>query len=251
MNIAGDAGKYASDFSFVPKYGESVTDLLDMPAGSRVLDLGCGNGALTATLRERGYDAFGLDASPELLDEARRDHPEIRFIHGDAASFTLPEPADGVFSNAVFHWIGGKRQPAMLRCIRDALRPGGQLVFEMGGHGNNDLIHASLRRSFEKWGFSYEIPFFFPTVGEYAALLEWAGFRVVFAVLFERPTPLSGESGLADWIRMFVKTPFTQVPEGKREAVISAAVEALRYELYKDGVWTADYVRLRMKTVRP
>ncbi len=250
MNIAWDAGKYASDFSFVPKYGEGVADLLDLPAGSRVLDLGCGNGVLTAALRERGYDAFGLDASPELLDAARRDHPDIRFIHGDAACFALPEPVDGVFSNAVFHWIGGERQPVMLRCIRDALRPGGRLVFEMGGRGNNRLIHASLRRSFEKRGVSYEIPFYFPTVGEYAALLEEAGFRVVFAALFERPTPLAGEDGMAEWIRMFVKTPFARVPEGEREAVISEAAEALRSELYRDSVWTADYVRLRMKAVR-
>lgn len=80
MNIQWDAEKYTSDFSFVHRYGNSVTELIDAPSNSTVLDLGCGNGALSKVLQEKGFQVIGLDASKELLDIARKNNPEIRFI---------------------------------------------------------------------------------------------------------------------------------------------------------------------------
>lgn len=59
MNIFWDAEKYKKDFSFVPQYGEAVMDLLDAAPGFRVVDLGCGNGALTEQLAACGYDVTG------------------------------------------------------------------------------------------------------------------------------------------------------------------------------------------------
>lgn len=250
MNIRWDADKYSSDFSFVHRYGSGVLELIDGGVGMSALDLGCGNGALTKALCERGFAAKGLDASEELLALARRSYPEIEFLCGDATDFALPEPVDVVFSNAVFHWIDREKQPDMLRCVHDALRPGGQFVFEFGGHGNNAKIHAALVAAFAARGLRYEMPFYFPTVGEYAALLERAGFLVRFAALFDRPTELKGPDGLRDWIHMFVKRPFEDVPEREREEIIESAVNALRGELFANGKWYADYVRLRMKAVR-
>lgn len=251
MNIQWDADRYASNFSFVPRYGSSALELLDIAPGSSVLDLGCGNGALTEALREKGFAAIGLDASTELLEVARRDHPDIEFLPGDATDFALPEPVDAVFSNAVFHWIDAERQPDMLRCVHDALKPGGQFVFEFGGHGNNRRIHATLANAFARRGYTYEMPFYFPTVGEYANLLEAAGFRVAFAALFDRPTELVGPDGLKEWIRMFVKTPFAIISsEAEREAILDQVADDLRSELCVNGKWYADYVRLRMKALR-
>ena len=103
MNVTWDARGYERDFSFVPSYGEGVIDLIDVRPGETCLDLGCGNGALTAALRDRGLDAFGMDASPEMLALARENHPDLRFVEGDATSFTLERPVDVVFSNAVLH----------------------------------------------------------------------------------------------------------------------------------------------------
>ena len=74
MNIFWDAEKYKKDFSFVPQYGEAVMDLLDAAPGSRVIDLGCGNGALTEQLAARGYDVTGVDASAEMLELARENN---------------------------------------------------------------------------------------------------------------------------------------------------------------------------------
>ncbi len=251
MNITWNADKYTSDFSFVHQYGNSVTELIDAKEGSTVLDLGCGNGALSEILRDKGYIVTGMDDSKDLLAVAEKNFPNIPFIRADATDFSLPEPVDVVFSNAVFHWIDKERQPEMLRCVYNALKERGQFVFEFGGHGNNFMIHEALAESFRRHGYAYKMPFYFPTVGEYSALLENAGFQVTFAALFDRPTKLRGENGLKEWIEMFVQTPFDAVEkESERECIKDEAVDRLRNSLYQNGDWYADYVRIRMKAIR-
>ena len=245
-----DADAYTRKFSFVPEYGAALLDLIGKPPGSRCLDLGCGAGALSAELHGRGFVVTGLDASPELLAKARTACPEVRFLEADAGAFTLPEPVDVVFSNAVLHWIAAERQPAVLDCVFRALAPGGEFVFEFGGRGNNARIHEALAASFAARGLPYANPFYFPSIGEYAPLVEAAGFRLEYAALFERPTVLQGPDGMSDWMAMFIRRPFAGLDAAVRTALIADAVSRLRGELFHDGTWRADYVRLRGKAVK-
>ena len=250
MNIKWDADKYTKDFSFVHQYGNDVAELIDCEKGSVLIDLGCGNGALTKALQEKGFRVTGMDSSEELLETARGRYPDIPFIQADATDFSVKEAVDAVFSNAVFHWIDREKQADMLACVHRALKEKGQFVFEFGGYGNNTLIHSALEEVFSEHGYGYRMPFYFPTIGEYAALVEQAGFKVRYAVLFDRPTELKGSDGLKEWIHMFVKTPFATVDDVKREEIICQAVERLRNTLYQEGRWYADYVRIRMKAVK-
>lgn len=251
VNIRWDAEGYERDFSFVPAYGQGVLELVDARPGARCLDLGCGNGALTEELRRRGWDAFGMDASAEMLELARERRLGLRFIEGDATDFSLDEPVDVVFSNAVLHWIDRAQHPEALACVARSLVPGGQFVFECGGHGCCARIHEALARAFAARGLAYEVPFWFPTVGEYAPLVEAAGMRVTFAALFDRPTELVGPDGMADWIRMFVRRPFEGLDaDVARSLVDDAVAELAGTDLLRDGAWHADYVRLRMRAVK-
>ena len=251
MNIKWDANKYSSDFSFVHQYGNSLMDLIDGNNCGTVLDLGCGNGALSKVMHDKGYDVTGIDASKELLDIAKKNYPDIQFIEADATNFSLKEPVDIVFSNAVFHWINREYQQDMLKCVYEVLKENGQFVFEFGGYGNNQLIHRALGEIFSKYKYTYEMPFYFPTISEYATLLENAGFRVTYATLFDRPTELKGANGLKDWINMFVKTPFSVINnEDEKRMIIDKTISNLQEILYIDGKWYADYVRIRMKAIR-
>ena len=251
MNINWDADKYTSDFSFVHQYGNGVMELIDANRNSTILDLGCGNGALSKVLQDKGYIVKGIDASKELLDIARKNYPDIEFIQADATSFSLQEPVDVVFSNAVFHWIDRDRQPDMLKSVYNALKEDGQFVFEFGGYGNNQLIHGALTQIFSEYKYNYNMPFYFPTISEYTTLLENTGFRVRYAALFDRPTELKGENGLKDWINMFIKTPFSVIDnEDEKEIIIDKAVAYLRNIMHKDGKWYADYVRIRIKAIK-
>lgn len=249
-NIEWDTQTYAKHFTYVADYGRALVDMIDGNAGMTCLDLGCGTGRLTAQLKDAGFDVVGMDDSGQQVRKAREDYPDIRFFKGDACGFALEEPRDVVFSNAVFHWIDKERQSDMLRCVYRALKSGGQFVFEMGGKGNNVLIHDSLRRAFERRGLQYRVPFYFPSIGEYASLLEEAGFLVRTALLFDRKTKLDGEDGLYGWIKMFVRKPFEGIGTAESEAIIREAVEEARPRLCEAGVWYADYVRLRCKAVK-
>ncbi len=126
----------------------------------------------------------------------------------------------------------------------------GDYIFEFGGHGNNARIHGALARAFEERGRIYRMPFYFPTVGEYASLLERGGFLVRTALLLDRPTKLKGSDGLYGWIRMFVKAPFEGMPADLEEEIIRSAVAELKGTLYYGESWYADYVRLRCKAVK-
>lgn len=252
MNIEWDAKGYDKNFGFVPGYGAAVADLLEAVPGASCLDLGCGNGTLTAELAARGLDVTGMDASPQMLALARANHPDLRFVEGDATSFSLERPVDAVFSNAVLHWIDAKKQSAALAHVAAALVPGGEFVFEMGGHACGARTHKALSGVFAAHGLTYKMPFFFPTVGEYAPLVEAAGLRVTYAALFDRPTALAGPDGMADWIHMFVRRPFEGVEPELAEQIITEAVDTLREDpvLWHDGTWYADYTRLRMRAVK-
>lgn len=144
MNIDWNADKYSKEFSFVSQYGSGVMDLLDIKKGMHVLDLGCGNGILTKQLADKGTVALGMDDSEEMLEKARKSYPKITFVKGNATDFSVDHPFDAVFSNAVFHWIDRNKQLEMLKCVNQALKPGGKFVFEFGGHGNCQQIHQAM-----------------------------------------------------------------------------------------------------------
>lgn len=252
MNIQWDAENYVQHFDFVPQYGESVLDLLSVEPGMIVLDLGCGSGKLTRQLADRGAAVIGMDASEDMLRIAGKTYPELCFVRGDAAHFSLKEPVDAIFSNAVLHWVDAEHQDMMFDCIANALKPMGKLVFEMGGKGCGETVHRALETVFAAHGYTYRRPHYFPTIGEYAPLLESHGLRVQYAFLFDRDTRVEGDDGVGSWIRMFLRNPFRweNISEEESEEIIREAVELVRPALLREDGWHVDYVRLRMVAVK-
>lgn len=243
-----NSDNYTDNFQFVYKYGEGVVDLLTVADDSFVLDLGCGNGAITQKLSEKGFRVLGIDASASMLEKARQLHPDLDFRLEDACEFTLEERADAVFSNAVFHWIDDHDR--LVRNISLNIKTGGQLVFEFGGKGCADTVHNALEKVFADRGFEYVNRFNFRSIGEFAPILEKYGFKVEYASLYDRPTEQIGENGLANWINMFVGSAFEGVGSRMREEIISQTEELCRPKLYKNGKWYVDYVRIQMKAVK-
>jgi trans-aconitate methyltransferase len=237
MNQNWDAGRYQARHAYVFAYGESLIDLLEPRAGERILDLGCGSGQLTAKIAGSGAEVFGIDHSKEMIAEARRNFPKLRFEVADAANFTVDSPVDAVFSNAALHWV--KNADGVAKSLAGALRPGGRFVAEMGGKGNVQVIINAVR---EVAG-PVEIPWYFPSVGEYASLLERHGFEVTFAALFDRPTRVEGEDGLEDWLTMFARP---MIDSDRALEIRRGVAKRLRPKMFRDGAWTLDYRRLQV-----
>jgi trans-aconitate methyltransferase len=243
-----DAAKYEGGFRFVTAGGEPLLDLLAPHGGERIVDLGCGTGELTARIAATGAEVTGLDADPAMIRRARERFPALSFVEADAQTRTLPGPVDAVFSNAALHWM---RRPAeVIARVAAALRPGGRFVAELGGHGNVAAVQRALESARASLGLPpVETPWFFPSVGRYAGLLEAAGLEPRAMWLFDRPSPL-GDEGLAGWIHMF-GTPFlVDLAPAQVQPLIDAACAHARAALHRDAQWVADYRRLRFIAVR-
>ncbi|MFC7140843.1 methyltransferase domain-containing protein [Halosimplex aquaticum] len=254
-----DPDAYDRDTGFVHEYGGSVVDLLDPDPGERVLDLGCGTGHLTAEIADavgESGSAVGVDQSPEMVEQARETYPDLRFEVADARTYSPDERFDAVFSNAALHWIPEADQPAVAERVRESLAPGGRFVGEMGGVGNVATVVDATVAELRERGYDAANPWHFPTVGEHAAVLESAGFEVRLARLFDRPTELEGGAdGLARWLDVFGDSLFAALDDGEKADVVSAVEARVRDDLFDpnagdDGVWTADYRRLRFVAVR-
>lgn len=240
-----DAGLYDQKHSFVWRYGASLLDLLAPRPGERILDLGCGTGHLTAQIAEMEAEVLGIDHSPAMIEQARTSYPNLRFEVADARDFAVEKPSDAIFSNAVLHWI--KEPERVVDCVRSALKPGGRFVAEFGGRGNVQAIIAALTEAAVAFGMgAWEPPWYFPSLGDYAALLGRHGLEVLDARLFDRPTVLEGEAGMRNWVEMFVPDLIDRVPSDRKDEFFQGIEERLRPALYRDGTWYADYRRLRI-----
>ena len=241
-----DAHGYARNARFVADYGVAILDLLAPQPGERILDLGCGDGVLTAQLQARGAMAVGVDSSPELVAAACAAGVDARLMSGEALRFE--SEFDAVFSNAALHWMTDAE--AVLRGVRGALKPGGRFVAEFGGHGNVAAIRTALHAVLSRHGLAITDPWYFPTPAAYAAALERHNFAVLESGLIARPTPLP--TGLRAWLDTFANPFVAGLDAPLRDAVL-AEVSTLLEPILRDeaGGWTADYVRLRVAASRP
>ncbi|MFC3996935.1 class I SAM-dependent methyltransferase [Nocardiopsis sediminis] len=242
-----NAELYDARHGFVASLGTGLLDLLGARPGERVLDAGCGTGDLAGRLAASGADVVGVDASPDMIDRARERFPDLDLRVADLRDLGPIDGFDAVLSNAVLHWI--PEADAAAASLAGALRPGGRLVAELGGRGNIAAIDGAARALRAHEGLDAPAsPWYFPGIAGYAAVLERAGFEVTGAWLFDRPTRLSGDDGLAAWVRMFGAHLLAGVAD--TEAFLSALDARLRPELHRDGSWWADYRRLRVTAVR-
>ncbi len=235
-----NAVDYAAHARFVSDLAGPVLDLLEMRAGERILDLGCGDGALTEELAARGARVTGIDSSPAMVAAARARGVEA--AHVDARALPFRREFDAVFSNAVFHWIPDLS--VVFKGVHRALKPAGRFVGECGGHGCVAAICTALSAVAQRRGLVPAMPWRFRTPEELEEALVTAGFEPTRIALVPRPTLLA--SGMDPWLRIFAGWLFEPLPPAEREAALAETVELLRPVLCDSrGRWTADYVRLR------
>lgn len=249
--IKWNADLYDNKHSFIAKYGEDLLSWLDARENETILDLGCGTGQLTHEITKSGATVTGMDASAEMIEKATAAYPGTKFFVGDATGFETSQQYDAVFSNATLHWIND--QDAALTAVNKALKAGGRFVLEMGGKNNIKSIADAVVTTLQEKKLLEGQPFqfwYFPSVAAYTTLLEQHGFTVESVLYFNRPTPLTGEDGMKNWIDMFGSFLFKNIDAAKAATVTQEAVAKLKPTNYNNGTWYADYVRLRIKAIK-
>jgi SAM-dependent methyltransferase len=237
-----DADAYARVGGFVPALGQAALDLFDPQPGEHILDVGCGDGTLTLKIKARGADVVGIDNNLSMVAAAKAKGLDVRLM--DAAELKFAEAFDAVFSNATLHWVLDKERAA--RAIWFALKHGGRFAGEMGGDGNLKHLREALDDVLVLRGYgppTYAANWY-PSVEEFVALYEQAGFKDIDARLVERPTPL--EHGVAAWVLTFRAGWLDRagVPAEERQSIADAVADRVQTDV-------ADYVRLRFTMRKP
>jgi trans-aconitate methyltransferase len=238
--------QYAEHARFVSDLGLPVIELLAPQPGESILDLGCGDGALTIKLVELGCHVVGVDSSTDMIAAARSLGLNVQVIDGQALPFT--NEFDAVFSNAALHWM--THPEPVITGVWRALKPGGRFVGEFGGYGNVTAIITAIEAALSSRGLLVPHPWFFPHPEEYTRLLMSRGFSVESMALMPRLTSLPGDMG--DWLETFAQ-PYTSVLSvTEKQGCMSEIVDTLRPVLSDaQGRWYADYVRLRFSATKP
>ncbi|HEU5382000.1 MAG TPA: class I SAM-dependent methyltransferase [Ktedonobacteraceae bacterium] len=241
-----DSNLYDRKHAFVAEYGKDLITLLDPQPGEHILDVGCGTGHLTNEIARRGAQVVGVDSSPAMIQAAQQNYPTLTFQLADAQDFAFSEPFDALFSNAALHWMNEPER--VVQCMAAALKPGGRLVAEFGGKGNMATVIGAVQYAIEEIeGNWVESGWYFPSIGEYACLLEKHGLETRNALLYDRPTRLEeGERGLHNWLTMFGEPILGSLDEDIKLRVIQHVEEQTRSRLFTEGNWYADYRRLRL-----
>ncbi len=242
-----DPQRYARNARFVSDLGTPVVELLAPQPGERILDLGCGDGALTAKLVAMGCEVVGVDASEPQIAGARALGLDAHVMDGQQLTFR--NEFDAVFSNAALHWM--RRPNDVIAGVKRALRPHGRFVAEMGGHRCVEKIRDALVAALNRRGIdgAGAVPWYFPTVEDYSERLIKGGFAIKYIALIPRPTPLPGD--VTGWLETFAENFISKLAAADRPAFIEEVRDALRPQLCdRDGKWTADYTRLRFAAHR-
>jgi trans-aconitate methyltransferase len=235
---------YSKNARFVSELGEPLLKLLEPKPREHILDLGCGDGALTAEILAAGAVVIGVDSSLAQVQAACQRGLNALVMNGQQMGFK--HGFDAVFSNAALHWM--KPPERVIEEVSNLVRPGGRFVGEFGGKGNVETIRSALHAGLRKHGIDPWIvdPWYNPSLEEYSRLLKQFAFTVEYIQLIPRLTQLPGD--ILDWLAIFAQPFMNSLEVSERDNFLREIRNAVEPTLRKsDGTWFADYVRLRFK----
>lgn len=230
-----DAADYAKSSPAQKQWARELIQKINLSGREHVLDVGCGDGTVTAAIAECVPEGsvLGIDCSPDMIRFAREQfpqdkYPNLSFAKGDAQTLGFSGEFDLVFSNAALHWVYDHGQ--VLAGIARALTSGGRMIVQMGGKGNAAQIYDALDSLLAEpgWGryfsgFSFRYGFFSPS--EYRPWLEMAGLFPVRVEFIQKEMVYPTRDGFCGWFRTTWLPYLERVPEARRSEFVDALAD--------------------------
>jgi len=236
-------------------WGKKLISELMVRGSERILDLGCGDGVLTAELAKLVPDglAVGIDASESMIRTARKDHaaPNLRFELHDINAIDFELQFDLVFSNATLHWI--KDHGRLLKRVFKNLKPGGSARFQFAGEGNCSRLIKVVREVMSAEDYSgcfhgFDWPWYMPSVEEYRKLVASVPFAESRVWSENADTYFESEEVMTKWIDQPSLVPFLAcIAQRDRRSFRDAVVEQMVAETQQDdGTYFETFRRINV-----
>ncbi|MGH2413825.1 MAG: class I SAM-dependent methyltransferase [Microcystaceae cyanobacterium] len=254
---------YEKNSAAQQSWARELVAKLNLQGDERILDLGCGDGKITAEIA--GYvprgTVVGIDTSEAMIALAHTRYsqdafPNLQFLVADACQLPFEDQFTLVFSNAALHWI--QDHLSVLHNISRSLQSGGKILLQMGGKDNANeffsLVEAMTKSS--QWGSyftDFSFPYFFYSPQEYQPWLNAVGLKPIRLELIEKDMTHQGAEGLAGWIRT-TGLPYTQrLPEAMREPFITELVERYLagHPMTEERLTHVQMIRLEVEAEKP
>ncbi|NLE43690.1 MAG: methyltransferase domain-containing protein [Chloroflexi bacterium] len=254
-----NATDYARNSSAQFSWAQELIAKLHLRGNESVLDIGCGDGKITAMLARRAPHGrvVGIDSSAGMVALASRDYcgercRNLRFEMLDARAMRFDNEFDVVFSNATLHWV--RDHVAVLRGIEQGLRPDGRILLQMGGRGNAadviavmDTVRAS--PNWQGYFSGFEFPYAFYGPEDYVVWLAHVGLEMVRVELMPKDMTHRDREAFAGWLSTTWHPYIDRVPEEQRGRFLSAVVDEYlaRHPIDTDGATHVEMVRLEVE----
>src|SRR5665213_942164 len=225
--------------------GRAVLSRMRLRGDETVVDAGCGSGRVTEALLERlpRGKVIAVDASPSMVRQARlRLGGSVEIHQMDLLELELEEPVDAILSTATFHWV--LDHDALFRRLREALRPGGQLVAQCGGEGNIDRLRGIADAVLEREPYAehfrdWQAIWYYAAPEPTRERLLAAGFTA--AECWLQPAPQSPEQPREFLAKVILGPHVQQLPEDLRDSFLDAVLDEVG-----ESSMMVDYVRLNI-----
>jgi trans-aconitate 2-methyltransferase len=222
---------------------------LELRGDEVAVDAGCGSGRVTAELIERlpNGRVIAVDGSEAMVTKAKeRLGDRAGYLVSDLVELQLEESVDLVFSTATLHWIHDHDR--LFRQLRAALKPGGRLVAQCGGHGNvaahtRAIVAVASDPNYGQHLTGAQAPWNFASPEETEPRLRDAGFAEARCWL--EPKPVQPERPLEFISTVTLGPILDQLPEEKRRSFAEAVLEQ------EDEPLILEYVRLNIEATVP
>ena len=209
MTSRWDGASYSSVGALQRALAAAEVDTIAWRGDERVLDVGCGDGAITALLAARVPDGrvLGVDSAAAQIAFAAREHvaPNLRFEVQDAVDVVSPWSADVVTSFNALHWVPDL--PAAAGRLAACATAGGRLVVRVVAHVGREslesvILHVCRSSRWAERFAGFTSPTTHLSPEEWTALFAAAGFVDVVAEVEDREWDFGSREGFAAWLRV-------------------------------------------------
>jgi len=229
---------YAEISGLQEAMAEEQLALLDLGGAERTLDVGCGDGKITAKIAARLLhgSALGCDPSHEMIAFASSHfgapaHPNLRFEVADARSLPYRSEFDLAVSFNALHWV--IEQEEALRSIHEALKLAGRAVLRFVSEGERQCLEDVIEetRQSARWsGYfqGFRRPYVHFTPGQYRALAERGGFEIMSLRVKDKAWDFKTREAFAAFCRVTMVEWTRLLPEGEMPAFIEEVLDRYR-----------------------